>query len=87
MATELNVTCVDRNADWDITHIGGKWWTHTFVNAIYNIENNLYNYKVNGRANIIIKQDAIKWKFLKSEWSWNEEDNLDNLHWCHIYGQ
>jgi hypothetical protein len=87
MATELNVTCVNRNADWNITHIWGQWWTHDFVKAIYNIENDIYTYKVNDRTPIVIMQDAVKWKYLKSENNKVPEDNLDNLNWCHIYGK
>ena len=85
MATELNITCVSRNSDNNITHIWWKWWTHDFIKAIYNIENNIYNYKVNNRTKIIIAQDAVKWKYLKTENNNSPEDNLDNLNWCHIY--
>lgn len=84
--TLLNVTCVNKDEKWNITHIWGKWWTHTYVNAIYNIENDLYAYKVNNRTNIVVLKDPIEWKFLRSE-NTNPEDNLDNLNWCHIYGK
>lgn len=83
MAEKITVTCDTRDNEWNITWIWSSSFYHTKIQAINNIENWIYNYFVNWRTQIVVKNWPTG-KYLTTVPNETEWDNLDFLPICRL---
>jgi hypothetical protein len=79
----INVNCANRDEKWNILWIWWKWYYHSKIQAISFIEKWTYDYYVNWKVKVIVK-NLITWKYLTTQPDNTVNDNLDNINQCSL---